>query len=74
MFDIGGVGIERASIAYIDLQAGQEYALEDLTLKTGRIAQNAEGKLEFATVAKRKARRCRRSSRSTAGTSSMPAS
>jgi AsmA protein len=54
VFDIGGVSIERASIGYIDLQAGQEYALEDLTLKTGRIAQNAEGKLEFATLAKRK--------------------
>jgi AsmA protein len=55
VFDIGGVRIERASISYIDLQAAQEYALEDLTLKTGRIAQDAEGKLEFATVAKRKA-------------------
>ncbi|HEU4353877.1 MAG TPA: AsmA family protein [Burkholderiales bacterium] len=55
MFDIGGVNIERASLSYIDLQAGQEYALEDLTLKTGRIAQNAEGKLELATLAKRKA-------------------
>jgi uncharacterized protein involved in outer membrane biogenesis len=54
VFDIGGVSIERASISYIDLQAGQEYALENLTLKTGRIAQNAEGKLEFATLAKRK--------------------
>jgi AsmA protein len=41
-------------VTYTDLQAGQEYALEDLTLKTGRIAHNAEGKLEFATVAKRK--------------------
>ena len=55
VFDIGGVSIERASINYVDLQAAQEYALEDLTLKTGRIAQNAEGKLEFASVAKRKA-------------------
>ncbi|HEV2431800.1 MAG TPA: AsmA family protein [Burkholderiales bacterium] len=54
VFDIGGVSIERASINYVDLQAAQEYALEDLTLKTGRIAQNAEGKLEFATLAKRK--------------------
>ncbi|HET9350062.1 MAG TPA: AsmA family protein, partial [Burkholderiales bacterium] len=54
VFDIGGVSIERASISYIDLQAGQEYVLEDLKLKTGRIAQNAEGKLEFATLAKRK--------------------
>jgi AsmA protein len=54
VFDIGGVNIERASISYSDLQAGQEYVLEDLKLKTGRIGQNAEGKLEFATVAKRK--------------------
>jgi AsmA protein len=54
VFDIGGVSIERASIAYIDLQAGQEYTLEDVTLKTGRIGPNAEGKLELATVAKRK--------------------
>jgi AsmA protein len=55
VFDIGSVSIERSSIVYSDLQAGQEYALEDVKLKTGRIAQDAEGKLEFATVAKRKA-------------------
>lgn len=55
VFDIGSIGIERSSIVYSDLQAGQEYALEDVKLKTGRIAQDAEGKLEFATVAKRKA-------------------
>src|SRR5688572_28057233 len=54
VFDVGSIDIERASIAYRDLQAGQEYLLEDVKLKTGRIAQNAEGKLEFATVAKRK--------------------
>ena len=33
----------------------QEYAIEDFKLKTGRIAQDAEGKLELAMVAKRKA-------------------
>jgi AsmA protein len=54
VFDIGSVSIERASISYVDLQAGQEYLLEDMRLKTGRIAQNAEGKLELAMVAKRK--------------------
>jgi AsmA protein len=54
VFDIGGVSIARASLTYTDLQAGQEYVLEDLTVKTGRIAQDAEGKLEFATIAKRK--------------------
>jgi AsmA protein len=55
VFDVGSVSIERASVAYSDLAAGQEYALEDVTLKTGRIAQDAEGKLELAMVAKRKA-------------------
>jgi AsmA protein len=54
VFDVGSIDIERASITYIDQQAGQEYALQDVKLKTGRIAQNADGKLEFATVAKRK--------------------
>jgi uncharacterized protein involved in outer membrane biogenesis len=54
VFDIGGVSIARASLTYTDLQAGQEYVLEELTVKTGRIAQDAEGKLEFATIAKRK--------------------
>jgi AsmA protein len=54
VFDIGAVSIDRSSIAYSDLAAGQEYLLEDVKLKTGRIAQNAEGKLELATVAKRK--------------------
>lgn len=54
VFDIGGVRIQRASVSYVDLQAGQEYLLEDITLKTGRIAPEAEGKLELAMVAKRK--------------------
>jgi AsmA protein len=54
VFDVGSISIERASIAYVDLAAGQEYALEDVKLKTGRIAQDTEGKLELAMVAKRK--------------------
>ena len=54
-FDISSVNIERASIQYIDQVAGQEYAIEDFKLKTGRIAHDAQGKLELAMVAKRKA-------------------
>jgi AsmA protein len=54
-FDISSVDIERASIQYIDQVAGQEYAIEDFRLKTGRIAEDAKGKLELAMVAKRKA-------------------
>jgi AsmA protein len=55
VFDIASVSIERAAATYVDQAAGQEYALADLRLKTGRIAQNAQGKLDFATVATRKA-------------------
>lgn len=52
-FDIAGVTIERAALSYRDLASGQEIALNDLKLETGRIAENAEGKLEFATTLKR---------------------
>ncbi|MGH8689845.1 MAG: AsmA family protein, partial [Burkholderiales bacterium] len=55
VFDVSSIRIERSAITYSDLAAGQEYALEDVKLKTGRIAPDAEGKLEFATVAKRRA-------------------
>ena len=55
VFDIGSIDIQRASIAYSDLQAGQEYMLEDVRIKTGRIASDAEGKLELGMLAKRKA-------------------
>ena len=55
VFDISSVSVEKAAITYIDQLAGQEYAIEDFKLKTGRIAQDAEGKLELAMVAKRKA-------------------
>ena len=52
-FDIAGVAIERAAVTYRDLNTGQEIALNDLKLETGRIAENAQGKLEFATSLKR---------------------
>jgi AsmA protein len=52
-FDIAGVTIERAALSYRDLASGQEIALNDLKLETGRIAENAEGKLDFATALKR---------------------
>ena len=52
-FDIAGVTIERAAVTYRDLNTGQEIALNDLKLETGRIAENAQGKVEFATSLKR---------------------
>ena len=55
VFDVSSISIERASFQYIDQMAGQEYAVEDFKLKTGRIAPDAQGKLELALAAKRKA-------------------
>jgi AsmA protein len=52
-FDIAGVSVERAAVAYRDLNSGQEIALNDLRLETGRIAENAQGKVEFGTSLKR---------------------
>ncbi|HEY7238653.1 MAG TPA: AsmA family protein [Burkholderiales bacterium] len=52
-FDIAGVTIERAALSYRDLNSGQEIALNDLKLDTGRIAENAQGRLDFATGLKR---------------------
>src|SRR5439155_5262659 len=47
IFDIAGVDIDRAAVAYRDSSTGQEISLSDLDLHTGRIAENAIG-LDFA--------------------------
>jgi AsmA protein len=52
-FDIAGVSLERSAVAYRDLNSGQEISLNDLKLETGRIAENAQGKIDFATLLKR---------------------
>jgi AsmA protein len=54
-FDIAGVSVESAAVTYRDLNTGQQIALNDLRLETGRIAENAQGKLDFATSLKRNA-------------------
>src|SRR2546426_7092562 len=46
IFDIAGVDIDRAAVAYRDSSTGQEISLSDLELHTGRIAENAIG-LDF---------------------------
>ena len=51
-FDIGSVHVERSSLSYYDLASGQELALSDLKLSTGRIAERAEGKLTLHAAAK----------------------
>jgi AsmA protein len=51
-FDISGVKIERSSLTYRDLAAGSEMVLSDLHLSTGRVAPQAQGKLELGGALK----------------------
>jgi AsmA protein len=51
-FDIAGVGVERSAISYKDLATGQELALSEVKISTGRVSEKADGKLELAVTAK----------------------
>ncbi|HET7672759.1 MAG TPA: AsmA family protein [Burkholderiales bacterium] len=53
-FDIAGVQLDRSAVTYIDRASGQEIALNDIELSTGRIAEQADGKLSLKTAAKGK--------------------
>jgi AsmA protein len=53
-FDIAGIEIDKSAVTYIDRQSGQEIALSDVKLSTGRIAEQADGKLELKANAKGK--------------------
>ncbi len=52
-FDIAGIQIENAALTYRDLASGQELALSNFNLETGRIAENAQGKIDLSTGLKR---------------------
>ena len=54
-FDIAGIQIENAALSYRDLASGQELALSNFNLQTGRIAENAQGKIDLSTALKRNA-------------------
>src|SRR5262245_37369161 len=41
-FDIASVRVERSSVSYRDLASGQELALSDIDLSTGRVAEKAD--------------------------------
>jgi AsmA protein len=53
-FDIASIQVERSSVSYVDKASGQEIALSDLDLSTGRIAERADGKLSLKVSAKGK--------------------
>src|SRR5439155_24294022 len=53
-FDIASVQVDRSAVTYIDKASGQELAVSDLKLSTGRIAEKADGKLELKAAVKGK--------------------
>lgn len=52
--DLAGVSLDRSSISYRDLGTGKELEIGDLRLSTGRIAEQASGKLDFAATVRGK--------------------
>src|SRR5438067_1166256 len=53
-FDIGSVNIARSAVTYIDKASGQEIAVSELKLSTGKIAEQADGKLALKAAVKAK--------------------
>lgn len=51
-FDIAGINVDKSSVSYKDLATGQELALTDLSLATGRIGEKADGHLQLGVTAK----------------------
>jgi len=51
-FNVAGIDIDKSSIAYRDLASGQEYSVSDVRIGTGRLAENAEGKLQMHAAVK----------------------
>ena len=51
-FDIGSVKVERSAVSYRDLGTGREIAISGFELSTGRVADQASGKLKLAAQAK----------------------
>ena len=51
-FDIAAVHVDRSAVTYRDLASGQELAISDFALDTGRLAQQADGKLALKAAVK----------------------
>lgn len=49
-FDIASVNIEKAELNYRDEKSGAQYALKNLNLKSGRIANGVPAKVDFAAL------------------------
>ncbi len=51
-FDVSGVRIEDAGLTYRDEKSGQTVVVEGLRLRTGRIASDVPGRLDFSATVK----------------------
>ena len=51
-FNVAGIDIDKSAIAYRDLASGQEYSVSDVKISTGRISENAAGRLQVQLHAK----------------------
>ncbi len=49
-FNIASVNVEKTGLDYRDETSGAHYALKDITLKTGRIADGVPAKIEFTAA------------------------
>jgi AsmA protein len=49
-FDIAGIKIEHTELSYVDEKSGAQYAVKDLNLHTGRIANGVPVKLDLAAT------------------------
>jgi AsmA protein len=49
-FDIASVSLDKTALSYHDEASGAQYAVNDLSLKTGRIANGVPGKIELSVV------------------------
>lgn len=51
-FNVAGIEIDKSAVTYRDLSTGKEYSISDFKLGTGRIADNADGKLQMHAAVK----------------------
>ena len=49
-FDIASVSVEKTDLSYRDEGSGAQYAIKDLTIKTGRIAIGVPGKIDLSAT------------------------
>ena len=49
-FDIAGVSVDKTALSYRDEASGAQYAVKDLSVKTGRIANGVPGKIELGVT------------------------